>query len=80
MKIWATAFFTMRFLIQQQGLDRADKIQLMVSYILQLILLGTIFFSLYDRQWLNSFAVAGILLLTFLWLSNKAKAGGACDI
>jgi len=66
MKIWATAFFTMRFLIQQQGLDRADKIQLMVSYILQLILLGTIFFSLYDRQWLNSFAVAGILLLTFL--------------
>ncbi len=56
----------MDFLIQHQGLDRADKIQLIISYLLQLILLGTIIYSLYDQQWLNSFAVLGILILTFL--------------
>jgi len=56
----------MNLLIQQQGLDKTDKIQLIISYILQLILLGTIGFSLYDQQWLNAFAVSGILFLTFL--------------
>lgn len=56
----------MDFLIQHQGLDRADKIQLVISYILQLILLGTIGYSLYNHQWLNTFAVLGILFLTFL--------------
>ena len=56
----------MNLLIQQQGLDKADKIQLVISYILQLILLGTIGYSLYNRQWLNAFAVFGILFLTFL--------------
>ncbi len=56
----------MDFLIQQQGLDRANKIQLIISYILQLILFGTIGYSLYNQQWLNAFAVFGILFLTFL--------------
>lgn len=56
----------MKLLIQQQGLDKAGKIQLIISYLLQLILLGTIIFSLYNHQWLNAFAVLGILFLTFL--------------
>lgn len=56
----------MDFLIQHQGLDRTDKIQLIISYILQLILLGTIGYSIYNQQWLNAFAVFGILFLTFL--------------
>ncbi len=56
----------MSFLIQQPGLDRVDKTQLIISYILQLILLGTIGYSLYNQQWLNAFAVIGILFLTFL--------------
>lgn len=56
----------MNFLIRQQGIDKADKIQLIISYILQLILLGTIGYSLYNQQWLNAFAVIGILLLTFI--------------
>lgn len=56
----------MGFLIQQRGLDRVDKIQLGISYLLQFILLGTIGYSLYNQQWLNAFAVLGILFLTFL--------------
>lgn len=56
----------MNFLIQHPGLDQANKIQLIISYILQLILLGTIGYSLYNQQWLNAFAVFGILFLTFL--------------
>lgn len=56
----------MNLLIQQQGLGKTDKIQLIISYILQLILLGTIGYSLYNQQWLNAFAVFGILFLTFL--------------
>ncbi len=56
----------MDFLISHRELDRTDKIELMVSYLLQLILLGTIIYWLYDQQWLNAFAVSGILFLTFL--------------
>ncbi len=56
----------MRLLIHQQGLDRTDKIQLIISYLLQLVLLGAIILSLYEQQWLNAFAVFGILFLTFL--------------
>lgn len=56
----------MHFLIQGKGLDKADKIELVLSYILQIILLGTMVYWLYDQQWLNAFAVFGIIFLTFL--------------
>ena len=53
-------------LFKEKRLDRADKIQLVISYILQIIILGTAIFSLIRKQWLNTFLVLGILGLTFL--------------
>ncbi len=56
----------MRFLISQQGLDKADRIQLFLSYVLQATLFFAFLLSLWQHNWLNAFAAAGILLLTFL--------------
>ncbi len=55
----------MDFLIAHRELDRTDKMELILSYILQLVLLGTMVYWIYDQQWLNAFAVFGILFLTF---------------
>ena len=46
-------------------MDIGDKIQLVVSYLLQIILLGGGIFSLLEKQWLNAFFMFGILILTF---------------
>ncbi len=56
----------MGFLFQDQKLDTADKIELVVSYLLQLTLLGFISYLIYNQDWLNAVLVAGILLLTFI--------------
>lgn len=56
----------MSLLIFEKGLDTADKIQLVLSYILQLAIIGQLIFALYNHGWLTAFASAGILLLTFL--------------
>ena len=56
----------MRFLIEQPGLDRADRIQLYVSYGLQLILLGTAVWALVEENWLALFLSVMSLVLSFL--------------
>ncbi len=56
----------MALLIQQKGLDRAERIQLGLSYLLQGIILGTVAWSLFQHSWLNAATTAGILFLTFL--------------
>lgn len=56
----------MRFLFQLSSLDRADRIQLYLSYTLQLILVAQVVYSLLQRSWLTLFLSSGILILTFL--------------
>lgn len=56
----------MRFLIEQPGLDRADRIQLYVSYALQLTLLGAAGWALMQEDWLTLFLSGFSLLLSFL--------------
>jgi len=56
----------MQLLFQDKTLGRAEKIQLISAYILQLIITVTIFISLYRNNWFTAFLTSGILLLTFL--------------
>ncbi len=56
----------MGFLIQSEKLDTADKIELVVSYFLQVTLLVFIGYFIFQKDWLNAFVVGGILLVTFI--------------
>ena len=56
----------MHFLINDHNLDRAEKIQLVLAYILQISLIIAILFFIYENRWINVFSTAGILLLTLL--------------
>jgi hypothetical protein len=57
----------MGFLIfNEKRLDKADKIQLVVSYFLQAIILATAIFSLARGRWFNAFLGFCILFLTIL--------------
>ncbi len=56
----------MPLLIHHKELDKAERIQLFFSYILQSTIFLALLFSLWQHSWLNAFAVAGILLLSFL--------------
>ena len=56
----------MPFLIQDKGLETADRVQLLVSYFLQLVLFFMGFVFLFRGEWLSAFLSFGILLLTFL--------------
>lgn len=56
----------MNFLFQTQHLDRADRIQLYISYGMQLILVGQIILALLQGSWITLFVSTGILILTFL--------------
>jgi hypothetical protein len=51
---------------EEKRLDKADKIQLILSYVLQGIILATGVFSIFRKQWLNAIIVFAILFLTFL--------------
>ena len=53
-------------LLEENRLDRADKIQLIISYTLQGIILASAIFSFVRTRWLNAALLLGILLLTFL--------------
>jgi len=53
-------------IFKEKRLDKADKIQLMISYFLQGIILATAIFSLARGKWLNGFLAFGILFLTIL--------------
>ena len=56
----------MVWLFRDNTLDIADKIQLVIAYLLQLILLGVIIYSLLEENWFNAFVISGILILTLL--------------
>ena len=56
----------MRFLYQDERLDRADRIQLYASYALRLILLGEGALALVQGSLLTAFLSVGILLLTLV--------------
>lgn len=56
----------MGLLISQKGLDRADRTQLVISYLLQLILVAELIYSIIEQNWLLAFATVGILILTLL--------------
>ena len=55
-----------RLLIHEKQLDPADKIQLILSYFLQVILLVAIILSAYRMNWLIAFLTLAILILTFV--------------
>ena len=52
-------------IFKEKRLDKADKIQLIISYFLQAVILGSGIFSVFEKQWLNAFFMLGILILTF---------------
>lgn len=56
----------MHLLIKDKKLDRADKIQLVISYLLQFSLVAAIIFAIYRENWLNVFAISGIFIFTLL--------------
>lgn len=56
----------MHLLIKDKKLDKADKIQLVISYILQLSLVAAIIFAAYQENWLNVFAISSIFMFTLL--------------
>lgn len=56
----------MPLLFKDEQLDRAERVQLIISYILQGIIFITILFSVYRQHWLTAVALTGILFLTFL--------------
>ena len=56
----------MRFLYQDARLDRADRIQLYISYALRLILLAEGVLALVQGSLLTAFLSGGILLLTLV--------------
>lgn len=56
----------MPFLIQDKDLATADRVQLLVSYFLQLVLATMGILFLLRQEWLSAFLSLGILLLTLL--------------
>ncbi|PIZ51940.1 hypothetical protein COY27_01905 [Candidatus Woesearchaeota archaeon CG_4_10_14_0_2_um_filter_33_13] len=52
--------------MSHKKLDRADKVQLVVSYTLQIIILITSIIALLQKQWQTGFFALSILLLTAL--------------
>lgn len=56
----------MPFLIQDKDLPPAERVQLVISYLLQLVLVIMGIFFLLRQEWFTAFLTFGILLLTFL--------------
>lgn len=56
----------MRLLIHDTHLDKAEKMQIVLAYLLQLSLIVAMIVFLIRENWLNLFSTLGILLLTFL--------------
>lgn len=56
----------MKFLVNDKKIDTAEKIQLVLSYLLQLSLIMAILFFLLKENWLNAFLTSGIFILTLL--------------
>lgn len=56
----------MKFLLHHKKFDAAERIQLIISYILQLIIIMAVIWELIHQQWLMAFATAAILALTLV--------------
>jgi hypothetical protein len=56
----------MRFLIKDKSLDKAERIQVVISYFLQLVIIASIIIAAWKQNWLSLFASIGILIFTFL--------------
>lgn len=54
------------FLINDKSLSKSDKIQLGISYFLQLTLLIAILYAIYKQNWEDTFLISGIFILTSL--------------
>ncbi len=52
--------------LARRGIDDADKVQLFISYAMQLVLFVFILHSFYTTKWFLVFVTTGILVLTFL--------------
>ncbi|MBU0470215.1 MAG: hypothetical protein KKA62_06085 [Nanoarchaeota archaeon] len=56
----------MRFLLNDQRLDTTKKIQVAISYFLQVTVLVALIYDIYKQEWLSVFAITGILILMSL--------------
>ncbi len=56
----------MELLIHRKGVDRAEKIQLMVAYLLQILLFLAAIYSFVENNWFTGVLTIGILIFTFL--------------
>ncbi len=56
----------MKLLINDHHLNKIEKIQVGVSYFLQLTLVAALLYEIYKQDWLSVFALGGIFLLTSL--------------
>src|SRR3989344_7812435 len=56
----------MDLLIYDKQLDKADKIQIICAYLLQLSLVGAVIFFSVHQEWLNLVLSLGILILLFI--------------
>ena len=54
------------FLINDKTLSKGDKVQLGISYFLQVTLITAIFYFIYHLDWVNTFLTSGIFVLTSL--------------
>ncbi len=56
----------MNFLINDSKLSKTEKIEVGISYFLQLTMIVAMVYAVYKQEWLNVFAIIGILILTIL--------------
>ncbi len=53
-------------IFKDKSLDRAERVQLLISFFLRASIIFAVARAIWDKQWLTMFISAGILLLTFL--------------
>lgn len=56
----------MALLFRDRTLDRADRIQLYISYVMQLVLIAALVLAVMETNWLTAFLAAGAFLITLL--------------
>ncbi len=56
----------MRWLWDDESLDRADRIQLLMSYLMQVLMLGGLGYAIATQSWLSAFLAFGAFCVTLL--------------
>ena len=56
----------MKLLIAERSLSTTERVEVGFSYFLQLTLIAAIVFAVFQKNWLEAFVVAGILVLTLI--------------